>query len=276
MAPLAYKVGTKGDVVGDEAQEVMEQESALMMELSQQSNPNILKGGARTGTANRGGYVMEQAGHGDLTSVFKKMQSQDPGKQMSEEDRLLVMRYLMRGGFRGLEEVHDKGYYHGDIKGQNFLLGDDLEPLLMDFGTTKKESNNKDDRVKQVGTATNMAPEVVSQGAVKKSDIWSMGETILQGHFGMDSVDVYNGKKTDDFGKDNLRSQFTAKDWGEKLDKKVETLKNAPDFKDFMGKIMKMDPDDRMSAKECLQHNFLKLTKGDEAKAKQLLKKVIS
>ena len=46
--------------------------------------------------------------YGDLEGVFQEMHAEDSG--LTGEQRMLIMRYLMRGGFRGLNELHKKGW----------------------------------------------------------------------------------------------------------------------------------------------------------------------
>ncbi len=267
MAPVAYKLAKEHSTDVDK-------EAPLMGELD---SPNVLKGGgllpyvAKDGSSTRAGYAMEKAEHGSLQKVFGKLGTLTP------DERVLVVQYLIRGGFRGLSELHQQGYVHGDVKDENFLLGSDLEAKLMDFGAARKQ----DDVANAIttGTDTHMAPEVKGSHQTQASDVWSMGETVLRGILdGWDSVDVAFGKKTPDFGKGSLRQDRAKFDegWQEQLEPRVAKLRQHQPLLDFIGLTMAMDPAVRATAKQCLAHQFLQLTDQDEAKARDLLERVVT
>ena len=267
MAPVAYKLAKEHTTDVDK-------EAPLMGELD---SPNVLKGGgllpyvAKDGSSTRAGYAMEKAEHGSLQKVFGKLGTLTP------DERVLVVQYLIRGGFRGLTELHQQGYVHGDVKDENFLLGSDLEAKLMDFGAARKRDDVAN--ATTTGTDTHMAPEVKGSHQTQASDVWSMGETVLRGILdGWDSVDVALGKKTPDFGKGSLRRDRSKFDegWQERLEPRVAKLRQHQPLLDFIGLTMAMDPEVRATAKQCLAHQFLQLTDEDEAKARDLLERVVA
>lgn len=267
MAPMAYKLAK-------EHSPDVAKEAPLMGSLD---SPNVLKGGgllpytSHDGGESRAGYAMEKAEHGSLEKVFGKLGTLTP------DERVLVVQYLIRGGFRGLAELHQQGYVHGDIKDENFLLGSDLEAKLMDFGAARKQGDVEG--AETTGTDTHMAPEVKGSHQTQPSDVWSMGETVLRGILdGWDSVDLALGKKTPDFGKGSLR-QDRAKfdeDWQDKLEPRVAKLRQHKPLLDFIELTMAMDPQVRLTAKQCLAHEFLQLTDKDQTKARELLERVLA
>ena len=250
MAPVVYKA-TASDEEGEQ-QDLLD-EGRLGHRLG--GSDNVLRTGGST--TRRVGFIMEMLDKGDLAGVADQL------KDVPLAEKMEIWKHLMRGGFQGLAGVHDKGLVHGDIKNQNFLLGDDLETKLMDFGTTKEESGEK------VGTAAYMAPEVRQQGATTKSDVWSMGESLLLGVLGLNSVDLAAGrteapdtrfneelKKPRELGKTNAQGEAI---WLKNIEAKVQGLPDADVFLDFVKKVMAMDPKDRLSAKGALRHEFLAL-----------------
>ncbi len=285
MAPLAYKCFANG-FLAQEGADITDDHEARREEriMGSFNHPNILRSGGNTDRSKKNaGYVMEMAENGDLDGVFKEMNHEatenkpdSDQKKLTTEDRLVVMRYLMRGGFRGLEQVHGddgEGYVHGDIKHQNFLLGADLEPKLMDFGMTEAEEEDEDDRTKFVGTAGFMAPEVKTTGLVKKSDIWSMASTLLQGVFDKEVAGRVLGLEPNASTK--KMPDLTGAQWLKYLTLQSDAVKGTSKFQDFVKKTMTDNPDSRMTAKAALGHEFLTLTKGDVTNAKLLLRQLL-
>lgn len=78
-----------------------------------------------------------------------------------------------------LKDVHDKGYYHGDIKFENFIIqGDDPKTIkLIDFGFSGKD---KPPSSFFGGTRKYIAPEILNFRSVSRaSDIWCMGSVLF-------------------------------------------------------------------------------------------------
>ena len=81
---------------------------------------------------------------------------------------------------------HSKGVAHRDIKLDNFLLNDDFEALLSDFGFSTLAHNKNQDIMKQTicGHPAYMAPEVTEYHVwpydAKVADMWSMGVCLFE------------------------------------------------------------------------------------------------
>ena len=146
---------------------------------------------------------------------------------------------------------------------------------MMDFGLSEVDQEEFADRV---GTGSFMAPEVATGKPSKKSDIWAMAETMLRGVFEeWDSVDImegrYHEKKTNiEMKRANYGEEKWEREWHEKLARKTRGMRDSRQFRDFINKSMRWKPQDRMTARDALQHKFLKLTRGDETEARRLLK----
>mmetsp|Transcript_47019 Transcript_47019/g.73592 ORF Transcript_47019/g.73592 Transcript_47019/m.73592 type:complete len:301 (-) Transcript_47019:281-1183(-) len=93
-----------------------------------------------------------------------------------------VIRKYTREVLEGLQYLHERGIIHRDIKGQNILVDNRGVCKLADFGASRHlQSADSDANLSFKGTPVFMSPEVImEQRYSKKSDIWSIGCTVLQ------------------------------------------------------------------------------------------------
>jgi tetratricopeptide (TPR) repeat protein len=95
---------------------------------------------------------------------------------------LLVMQRLCAP----LAYVHGEGFVHGDVKPTNIFVGDDLDPLLADFGVSSYFARGFDREVASserpgAGTQAYMAPEQASGNLVDaRSDLYSLGVMLYE------------------------------------------------------------------------------------------------
>jgi len=83
---------------------------------------------------------------------------------------------------RSISHVHEKDFIHMDIKPTNFFVAKDRSVKLGDFGkaihVAEIESHVLEDDLE--GDAVYMAPELLNKKFSKKSDIFSLGATLLE------------------------------------------------------------------------------------------------
>lgn len=264
MAPVVYKRSRVEDQESEESDPTLREHKTMS---SLEADPNLLRAGGKT--LETRGFIMELVKKGDLAGVREKL------VKLPLSERVEVWRHLMRSGFQALVKVHGTGRSHGDIKNQNFLLGEDYEPKLMDFGTTRNEED-----ANRSGTAEYMAPEVPrTHKADKASDVWSMGESLLLGVFGMNSSDFARGAKGANpvrFEEEMARARQVADGkWLTHVRDQVKGMPDAEVFMDFIEKVMAYDPKKRLTSKEALRHEFLKLAKDGRNLGKEKLRELV-
>ncbi|KAK4760119.1 hypothetical protein SAY87_023250 [Trapa incisa] len=145
----------------------------------------------------------------------------------------------------GLKYLHERNVIHRDIKCANILVDVNGFVKLADFGLAKATKLN--DIKSSKGTPYWMAPEVVRPkklGYGRAADIWSLGCTVLE---------MLTGK-----------IPYSNLEWMQAIFKIgrgepppiPDTL--SIDAKDFILKCLQVNPSDRPTAAELLDHSFVK------------------
>lgn len=164
-----------------------------------------------------------------------------------EKDVIKIMRQILEG----LIFLHDRHIVHLDLKPQNILLTTKSKPYgdvkLCDFGFARLVNTGEDIR-DIIGTPDYVAPEVLSYEPITTStDMWSVGVlayVMLTGH----SPFTGDTKQETFLNISQVSLEFPD-------DLFCDISKHA---QDFISKCLVKNPKDRIAARECLQHTWLK------------------
>ncbi|XP_057803525.1 mitogen-activated protein kinase kinase kinase 1-like [Salvia miltiorrhiza] len=177
---------------------------------------------------------LELVTKGSLAKLYNKYQLWD--SQVSSYTRQILS---------GLNYLHSRDVVHRDIKCANILVDVSGSVKLADFGLAKASKLNDIKSCK--GTPYWMAPEVVNRrnhGYGRAADIWSLGCTVLEMLTGQIPYSHLEG----------MQALFRI-GRGE-LPPIPNTL--SRDAQDFILKCLQVNPDNRPTAAQLLDHPFVK------------------
>ena len=180
--------------------------------------------------------VMEYMGGGSVHDLVQI-------RLMPEPAIAVVMCEMLKA----LDFLHRGRKFHRDIKAAYVLLSNEGDVKLADFGV----ASSLESRFKAftfVGTPFWMAPEVIMEsGYDEKCDIWSLGITAIEVATGLPPYADIHPQRVIMLIPQNAPPQLTG-DF-------------SPTFKDFVEKCLVKDPAQRPSARELLNHPFVKNVK---------------
>ncbi|XP_073057571.1 mitogen-activated protein kinase kinase kinase 18-like [Primulina eburnea] len=146
----------------------------------------------------------------------------------------------------GLSYLHLNGIVHRDIKGQNILIGEDGGLKIADFGCAHRVESSNFSKEMFAGTPAYMAPEV-ARGEEQSfpADIWSLGCTVIE---------MATGSNPWPEMKDPASALYRIANSGDVPE--IPAL-FSDSGKDFLSKCLTRDRNERWTAAELLQHDFL-------------------
>lgn len=222
--------------------EVLKREVALLKECE---HPNIIQLVEVHEDQKYLHLITELCTGGELFDrIIEKTQS-DEG-HFSERDAADLVRCILDA----IAYCHDqKGIVHRDLKPENFLFSSEEEDAvikIIDFGLSRHDDVKAGIMNTKVGTPYYVAPEVLNREYTKNCDIWSIGVItyiLLCGYppfYGDTDNQIFDSVRTGRF-------DFPSPDWD-------DTSKEA---KNFIGRMLKRDPTQRLGAAEALQHPWI-------------------
>jgi serine/threonine protein kinase len=171
---------------------------------------------------------------------------------------------IMENVLHGLILIHSMNLIHRDIKGANILLSEDGYAKLGDFGVGIKLSNDSDYRKSKKGSPYWMSPQVVkNKNYDMKTDIWSLGITC---------VELCNGEPPfSDLNPKNVMEKIAK--FPPNINDVINKNEHTEEFYDFVKKCLEVEPRNRPTAKELIEHNFIKkYSKGNQFLAQLVAK----
>ena len=165
-----------------------------------------------------------------------------------------VARNIMKQLFSAVEYCHEKGIIHRDLKPENILIESSEEKnkdffhiKIIDFGTC--EILKKSKLTEQIGTSFYIAPEVLKNGYNEKCDLWSCGIIL---YILLCGSPPFYGKNEKEIFSKILNGTFTFK---HKIWNKISN-----EGKNLVKKLLELNPNKRISAKEALEDDWFKMS----------------
>ena len=194
-------------------------------------------------------------------------------KKYLKEKKIKLYAYQL---LKALQYMHKSGIFHRDIKPENILLKDE-HLVLADLGSCKG-IYSKPPFTEYVSTRWYRAPEcIMTNGYYNyKMDIWGVGCVLfeittlfplfpgdneldqmqkIQNVLGSPSQEVINQYKKSSFDHvSDITISYNKKGCG--INKYLSH--SSPEFIDLIMKMLNYNPEERLSAKQALQHPFFK------------------
>ncbi|KAI9306784.1 kinase-like domain-containing protein [Cunninghamella echinulata] len=216
-----------------------EQDEEMMKEialLKTMNHFNVIKYLGFIRNRNHLNIILEYAENGSLMSTLKSFGA-FPEK--------LVASFCIKI-LNGLDYLHENDVVHCDLKAANILTTKTGNVKLTDFGVSLNLKIKKADDETVSGTPNWMAPEVIElEGASTKSDIWSLGCTLIE---------LVTGKPPyADLISMSAMFRIVEDDYPPLPDN------ISKEMQDFLLCCFQKNPNERPTAKELKEHPWLKL-----------------
>ena len=181
-------------------------------------------------------FIMEYISKGNVYNLI----TLDKKKQLASK----VVASIIKDVVSATYFLHNMNppIIHRDIKPENVLLNDGIVAKLTDFGWSNYIEEEKE-RKTVCGTPIYLAPEIIKEkGHDEKVDIWCRGVLLFELMTG--SV-PFQGKDIESLKNSILHLKIS---WPKEMNK---------DAKDLITRILKLDPSQRITLEEIMEHPFI-------------------
>ena len=243
---FALKSIDKLDEVNYEEKSYFAREIEIMYKLN---HPNICKLFSHFEDNNYCYFLMQYIPNGNAFDLIPKI-----GKK---QQNMKLITSVMKDLISAIYYLHNMKptIVHRDIKPENILLGENSKAYLTDFGWSNYIRNHRI-RNTVCGTPLYLPPEMVSEtGHNEKADIWCIGVLLFE---------LSTGKVPFE-GNDYTTVKYNISHLNISWPSDIE-----PDVKDLVSKILKKNPNERLSIEKILSHSFF--TKYFPNAVKELIK----
>ena len=182
--------------------------------------------------------IMEYASNGQLYSLIKK------NKKLNQ----IKAKQYMKEIISAIQYLHTRcpPIIHRDIKPENILIDHEGRCKLADFGWSNFDNGRKN-RDTFCGTPEYLAPEMINQSGHDKSvDIWALGILLFE---------MLTGRIPFNINEDKIQLYNSIK---------ILKINWTDDFprlaKDLVSKILCINPNERLSLEEILNHQWFRDT----------------
>jgi len=233
---LAVKIIDKEKAKAEQDQKRLRTEVEILKKVS---HPNIVCLKDLIETPNNLYLIMELVEGGELFDKIVEKGS------YSEKDASVIIGKL----FSSVAYLHENNIAHRDLKPENLLLkkGDDTDVMLSDFGLSKFIDQGV--LTTACGTPYYVAPEVLMDSGSYgiEVDLWSAG---VIAYLLLCGFPPFYGEALQDVFEQIMKADFDFPDpyWTDV----------SPGAKDLIRKLLVVEPTDRLSAKQCLEHPWIK------------------
>jgi p21-activated kinase 1 len=211
-------------------------ELAVMHNLSTKNANEIVQYKGSYRCDNELWIVMEFVSGGKLTDLVSK--------QPLENEKHIAA--VLRKCLLGMQFLHDHNHIHRDIKSENYLIAENGDIKLADFGFTAALQSEAEKRKSILGTSYFMAPEVIKgEDYDAKVDVWSLG---------IIAIELAEGQPPY-FDESPVRAIFMI------TSQPAPQLKRygmwSYEFNDFISKCLSVNTHERWNCKQLLSHPFI-------------------
>ena len=181
-------------------------------------------------------FIMEYISKGNVYTLLNL----DKKKQLSSK----LVANIIKDVTSAIYFLHhmEPPIIHRDIKPENVLLNDGMMAKLTDFGWSNYIQDEKE-RKTVCGTPIYLSPEIIKeQGHDKRVDIWCIGVLLFELITGKVP---FQGNSIETLKNNILHLKIA---WPQDIN---------PSAKDLISKILKLDPNQRISLEEIIEHPFI-------------------